>query len=124
MFVAYFFCIKSSFDPYDCVTKVFKHLSPSAKTGFKLQAIFYFVSQEPVETLRHVTTGSFSVFQPFEDEDYSIVIFKPFEVGEGTDVRKSLNDHEQLLPQRAKKFTLEPCNEVRAVLLKHQDLLQ
>lgn len=85
-----FFCIKSSFDPYDCVIKVFKHLSSSAKTGFKLQVIFYFVSQEPVEMLRHVTTGSLNVFQPFEDEDYSIVIFKSFEVGEGRDVRKSL----------------------------------
>lgn len=43
----------SSFDLEDCVTKVFNHFSPPAKTVSELQEVFRFVSIECQEIMRH-----------------------------------------------------------------------
>lgn len=46
----------SSFDLEGCVTKVFNHFSPPAKTVSELQEMFHFVSIECQERMRHAPT--------------------------------------------------------------------
>lgn len=47
---------KSSFDLEGCVTEVFNHSSPPAKTVSELEEILHFVSIECLEIMKHAPT--------------------------------------------------------------------